>query len=268
MTAVSAQQLTAAELLAVSPVVPVVVVDDVEQAVPLARALARGGVGIIEITLRTAAGLGAIERVAAEVPEILTGAGTVDDPGGGRGGTSRRGPVHRHTRVASQAAGGGAGHRPPGPGRVVHAHRDDAAGRAGAHGDEVLPGRGQWRAPLPLGGRRPDARAPVLPDRWDLDGQRRRLPRAAQRRLCRRVVAHAQGRRGRRATGRASRTSPGRPRPCAAELPPRAGGGWPARPACAAGLPAHPAGPGQGTAREFRRRPECDGRVAHARGLR
>jgi len=80
MTAVSAQLLTAGELLTVSPVVPVVVVDDVAQAVPLARALARGGVGIIEITLRTAAGLGAIERVAAEVPEILTGAGTVTTP--------------------------------------------------------------------------------------------------------------------------------------------------------------------------------------------
>jgi 2-dehydro-3-deoxyphosphogluconate aldolase/(4S)-4-hydroxy-2-oxoglutarate aldolase len=80
MTAVSPQQLTAGALLAVSPVVPVVVVDDVAQAVPLARALARGGVGIIEITLRTAAGLGAIERVAAEVPEILTGAGTVTTP--------------------------------------------------------------------------------------------------------------------------------------------------------------------------------------------
>jgi 2-dehydro-3-deoxyphosphogluconate aldolase/(4S)-4-hydroxy-2-oxoglutarate aldolase len=80
MTAVSVQPLTPADLLAVSPVVPVVVLEDVAQAVPLARALARGGVGIIEITLRTAAGLGAIERVAAEVPEIVTGAGTVTTP--------------------------------------------------------------------------------------------------------------------------------------------------------------------------------------------
>ena len=71
---------TAAELLAVSPVIPVVVVEDVEQAVPLARALARGGVRIIEITLRTPAGLAAIERVAAEVPEMVTGAGTVTSP--------------------------------------------------------------------------------------------------------------------------------------------------------------------------------------------
>ncbi len=68
------------DLLAVSPVVPVVVVTDVDTAVPLARALARGGVGIIEITLRTEHGLAAIERVAAEVPEIVTGAGTVTTP--------------------------------------------------------------------------------------------------------------------------------------------------------------------------------------------
>ena len=68
------------DLLAVAPVVPVVVVTDVDTAVPLARALARGGVGIIEITLRTEQGLAAIERVAAEVPEIVTGAGTVTTP--------------------------------------------------------------------------------------------------------------------------------------------------------------------------------------------
>lgn len=68
------------DLLAVSPVVPVVVVTDVDTAVPLARALARGGVGVIEITLRTEQGLAAIERVAAEVPEIVTGAGTVTTP--------------------------------------------------------------------------------------------------------------------------------------------------------------------------------------------
>ncbi|HET7475146.1 MAG TPA: bifunctional 4-hydroxy-2-oxoglutarate aldolase/2-dehydro-3-deoxy-phosphogluconate aldolase [Dermatophilaceae bacterium] len=68
---------TGEDVLAVSPVVPVVVIDDVADAVPLARALVRGGVRIIEITLRTPAGLPAIERVAAEVPDMLTGAGTV-----------------------------------------------------------------------------------------------------------------------------------------------------------------------------------------------
>lgn len=71
---------TAAQLLDISPVIPVVVIKDAEQAVPLARALASGGVGVIEITLRTPAGLLAIERVAAEVPEIVVGAGTVTTP--------------------------------------------------------------------------------------------------------------------------------------------------------------------------------------------
>ena len=68
------------DLLDISPVIPVVVLDSAADAVPLARALARGGVRIMEITLRTEAGLGAIERVAAEVPETTVGAGTVTTP--------------------------------------------------------------------------------------------------------------------------------------------------------------------------------------------
>lgn len=71
---------TSAGIVSISPVIPVVVIDDVEAAVPLARALVRGGVGVIEITLRTPAGLSAVERVAAEVPEIAVGAGTVTSP--------------------------------------------------------------------------------------------------------------------------------------------------------------------------------------------
>jgi 2-dehydro-3-deoxyphosphogluconate aldolase/(4S)-4-hydroxy-2-oxoglutarate aldolase len=64
-------------VLDVSPVVPVVVIEDARTAVPLARALLSGGVGIIEITLRSAAALDAIEAVAAAVPDLLVGAGTV-----------------------------------------------------------------------------------------------------------------------------------------------------------------------------------------------
>jgi 2-dehydro-3-deoxyphosphogluconate aldolase/(4S)-4-hydroxy-2-oxoglutarate aldolase len=71
---------TGQEVLRISPVIPVVVIDEVADAVPLARALARGGVRVMEITLRTEAGLGAIERVAAEVPETTVGAGTVTTP--------------------------------------------------------------------------------------------------------------------------------------------------------------------------------------------
>lgn len=58
-------------------VVPVVVIRDAELAVPLAQTLLEAGLGAIEITLRTDAALAAIERVAAEVPELLVGAGSV-----------------------------------------------------------------------------------------------------------------------------------------------------------------------------------------------
>lgn len=59
-----------------SRLVPVVVIDDAAKAAPLARALLAGGLPVIEITLRTAAGLDAI-RAAAAVPGMLVGAGTV-----------------------------------------------------------------------------------------------------------------------------------------------------------------------------------------------
>ncbi|WP_109508073.1 bifunctional 4-hydroxy-2-oxoglutarate aldolase/2-dehydro-3-deoxy-phosphogluconate aldolase [Nocardioides speluncae] len=64
-------------LLDVVPVLPVVVVDDIASAVPLARALVAGGLPAIELTLRTPVALDAIRAIAAEVPEILVGAGTV-----------------------------------------------------------------------------------------------------------------------------------------------------------------------------------------------
>ena len=69
-----------ADVLDVSPVIPVVVVEQVEQAVPLAQALLRGGIPIIEITLRSAAGLAAIEAVASQVEGMVVGAGTVLSP--------------------------------------------------------------------------------------------------------------------------------------------------------------------------------------------
>jgi 2-dehydro-3-deoxyphosphogluconate aldolase/(4S)-4-hydroxy-2-oxoglutarate aldolase len=60
-----------------SRVVPVIALNDVAQAVPLAHALLAGGVDVMEITLRTPAGLAAIETVARAVPEMHLGAGTV-----------------------------------------------------------------------------------------------------------------------------------------------------------------------------------------------
>lgn len=58
-------------------IIPVIAIDDAEQAVPLARALVAGGLPAAEVTFRTAAGEEAIRRISAEVPEMLVGAGTV-----------------------------------------------------------------------------------------------------------------------------------------------------------------------------------------------
>jgi 2-dehydro-3-deoxyphosphogluconate aldolase/(4S)-4-hydroxy-2-oxoglutarate aldolase len=66
-------------LLDIVPVIPVVVVQDAADAVPIARALVDGGLPIIELTLRTPAAMESIERIAAEVPDILVGAGTIVD---------------------------------------------------------------------------------------------------------------------------------------------------------------------------------------------
>lgn len=68
------------DVLDLGPVLPVVVLSDTAAAVPLARALVAGGVRAIEVTLRTGAALESIERIAAEVPEAVVGAGTVVTP--------------------------------------------------------------------------------------------------------------------------------------------------------------------------------------------
>ncbi|ARI54832.1 bifunctional 4-hydroxy-2-oxoglutarate aldolase/2-dehydro-3-deoxy-phosphogluconate aldolase [Streptomyces griseobrunneus] len=67
-------------VLDLAPVIPVVVLHDVADAVPLARALVAGGLPAIEVTLRTPAALDAIRAVAAEVPGAVVGAGTVISP--------------------------------------------------------------------------------------------------------------------------------------------------------------------------------------------
>ncbi|MFE1234075.1 bifunctional 4-hydroxy-2-oxoglutarate aldolase/2-dehydro-3-deoxy-phosphogluconate aldolase [Streptomyces sp. NPDC059442] len=65
-----------------APVVPVVVIEDAADAVPLARALVAGGLPLIEVTLRTPAALDAVRAIAAEVPRAVVGAGTVVSPAG------------------------------------------------------------------------------------------------------------------------------------------------------------------------------------------
>jgi len=104
-------------LLAASPAIPVIRIADASDAVPMARALLAGGIAIAEITLRTPAALDAIRRIAAEVPEIACGAGTILNP-----------------RDLEAAAGAGAGFFiSPG---LTPALLDEAAARALAY----LPG--------------------------------------------------------------------------------------------------------------------------------
>lgn len=66
-----------AAIAARAPVIPVLTIDRVETAVLLARALVKGGLPVLEITLRTEAALQALELIAREVPDAVVGAGTV-----------------------------------------------------------------------------------------------------------------------------------------------------------------------------------------------
>ncbi len=69
--------MTPREILKVSPIIPVITIENAKDAVPLAKALIQGGINIMEITLRSDAGLEAIRNVAEEVPDMVVGAGTV-----------------------------------------------------------------------------------------------------------------------------------------------------------------------------------------------
>ncbi|WP_432698128.1 bifunctional 4-hydroxy-2-oxoglutarate aldolase/2-dehydro-3-deoxy-phosphogluconate aldolase [Marinobacterium sp. YM272] len=64
-------------VLNTSPIMPVLVIERVEDAVPLAKALKAGGLRVLEVTLRTPAALDAIRAIAAEVDDVIVGAGTV-----------------------------------------------------------------------------------------------------------------------------------------------------------------------------------------------
>jgi 2-dehydro-3-deoxyphosphogluconate aldolase/(4S)-4-hydroxy-2-oxoglutarate aldolase len=69
--------LTPLDVMTDAPVIPVIVLDDVAHAVPLARALVEGGIRMLEVTLRTRAALACIEAIATDVPGAVAGAGTV-----------------------------------------------------------------------------------------------------------------------------------------------------------------------------------------------
>ncbi len=68
------------EVLQISPIVPVVVIENIKDAVPLAQSLIEGGIQIIEVTLRSSCALEAIELIAKNVPKMRVGAGTILNP--------------------------------------------------------------------------------------------------------------------------------------------------------------------------------------------
>ena len=207
---------TGGDVLDVSPVIPVVVVESAEQAVPLAQALLRGGIR----HHRDHAALGGRARgdrgggLAGR--GMVVGAGTVLTPEQVAQVRRRRGAVHRHARARRP----GCSRRRStlglpllaGAGTLTEMLR---LAEAGLERDEVLPGRGQRRAALPVGRGRAHARScgSARPA-----GSRRRTPRTTSR--CPTWAASAaRGSRRRtpwrKGTGRASRTSPPKPRPCA-----------------------------------------------------
>ncbi len=68
------------EVLQISPIVPVVVIENIKDAVPLAQSLIEGGIHIIEVTLRSSCALEAIELIAKNVPKMCVGVGTILNP--------------------------------------------------------------------------------------------------------------------------------------------------------------------------------------------
>ena len=77
MTSTKKWQLSPAEIFDMGPIVPVLVIKNVEDALPIAKALLAAGIKVLEVTLRTPAALDVIKIIAKELPEACVGAGTV-----------------------------------------------------------------------------------------------------------------------------------------------------------------------------------------------
>lgn len=68
------------DIMHASPVIPVIAIDELQQAVPLAKALVEGGIRVLEVTLRTVHGIAAIREIAEQVPDAIVGVGTLTRP--------------------------------------------------------------------------------------------------------------------------------------------------------------------------------------------
>ncbi|HYC43553.1 MAG TPA: bifunctional 4-hydroxy-2-oxoglutarate aldolase/2-dehydro-3-deoxy-phosphogluconate aldolase [Noviherbaspirillum sp.] len=72
--------MTLLDIMRTSPVIPVIAIDSIEHAVPLAKALVAGGIRVLEVTLRTEHGIPAIRAMSEAVPEAIVGVGTLTQP--------------------------------------------------------------------------------------------------------------------------------------------------------------------------------------------
>lgn len=72
--------MTLLDIMRTSPVIPVIAIDNIDHAVPLAKALVAGGIRVLEVTLRTEHGLAAIRAMAEQVPDAIVGVGTLTKP--------------------------------------------------------------------------------------------------------------------------------------------------------------------------------------------
>ncbi|TKB44832.1 bifunctional 4-hydroxy-2-oxoglutarate aldolase/2-dehydro-3-deoxy-phosphogluconate aldolase [Thalassotalea mangrovi] len=73
-------QIKPQQIFAMGPIVPVLVIENVDDAIPIAKALMAGGIKVLEVTLRTDNALQVIQKIADELPEAMVGAGTVTNP--------------------------------------------------------------------------------------------------------------------------------------------------------------------------------------------
>lgn len=80
MSVTSNWQIKPQEIFAMGPIVPVLVIENVEDAIPIAKALMAGGIRVLEVTLRTENALQVIRKIADELPDAMVGAGTVTNP--------------------------------------------------------------------------------------------------------------------------------------------------------------------------------------------
>ena len=183
------------------PVIPVIVIDRVEDALPLAEALLAGGVKVLEVTLRTAAGLPAIEAIARNLPEAVVGVGTVLNADDARRASEAGARFAVSPGYTSEVGGACKDlNLPLLPGVATSSENHGRAGRW-VLVPQAVSGRGCWWHPLAQGVGQSVWAGELLPHGRHQPSHRPQLPGFAQCALRGRLVVdacrrHAPGRLG------------------------------------------------------------------------